>query len=64
MTLRAWIIEMRGRVREALCPELQVLRDRATNAEQCPLSWGEWARCAIARAEKAEAEAERLRETK
>jgi hypothetical protein len=28
MTLRAWIITMRGRVREALCPELQVLRDR------------------------------------
>ena len=28
MTLRAWIITMRGRIREALCPELQVLRDR------------------------------------
>jgi len=27
MTLRAWIITMRGRIREALCPELQVLRD-------------------------------------
>ena len=26
MTLRAWIIEMRGRVRERLCPDLQVLR--------------------------------------
>jgi hypothetical protein len=28
MTLRAWIITMRGRIREALCPELQVLRDQ------------------------------------
>jgi hypothetical protein len=27
MTLRAWIITMRGRVREALVPELQVLRE-------------------------------------
>jgi hypothetical protein len=27
MTLRAWIITMRGRIREALVPELQVLRD-------------------------------------
>jgi malate synthase len=27
MTLRAWIITMRGRIREALCPELQVLRE-------------------------------------
>jgi hypothetical protein len=26
MTLRAWIITMRGRVRERLCPDLQVLR--------------------------------------
>jgi len=28
MTLRAWIITMRGRIREALVPELQVLRDQ------------------------------------
>jgi len=28
MTLRAYLITMRGRIREALCPELQVLRDR------------------------------------
>jgi hypothetical protein len=27
MTLRAWIITMRGRIREALVPELQVLRE-------------------------------------
>lgn len=33
MTLRAYLITMRGRIREALVPELQVLRDRATNAE-------------------------------
>ena len=26
MTLRAWITTMRGRVREWLCPDLQVLR--------------------------------------
>jgi predicted nuclease with TOPRIM domain len=26
MTLRAWIMTMRGRVRERLCPDLQVLR--------------------------------------
>ena len=26
MTLRAWIITLRGRIREALVPELQVLR--------------------------------------
>jgi hypothetical protein len=28
MTLRAYLITMRGRIREALVPELQVLRDR------------------------------------
>jgi hypothetical protein len=28
MTLTAWIITMRGRIREALVPELQELRDR------------------------------------
>ena len=28
MTLTAWIITLRGRIREALVPELQVLRDR------------------------------------
>lgn len=28
MTLRAYLITLRGRIREALCPELQVLRDR------------------------------------
>ena len=32
MTLRAWIITMRGRIREALCPELQVLRDELAYA--------------------------------
>jgi hypothetical protein len=26
MTLRAWIITLRGRIRERLCPDLQVLR--------------------------------------
>ena len=26
MTLHAWIITMRGRIRERLCPDLQVLR--------------------------------------
>jgi hypothetical protein len=28
MTLRAYLITLRGRIREALCPDLQVLRDR------------------------------------
>ena len=28
MTLRAYLITLRGRIREALVPELQVLRDR------------------------------------
>ena len=28
MTLTAWIITLRGRIREALVPELQVLRNR------------------------------------
>ncbi len=28
MTLRAYLITMRGRIREALVPELQVLRDQ------------------------------------
>jgi len=34
MTLRAWIITMRGRIREALVPELQVLRDRRAHELQ------------------------------
>jgi hypothetical protein len=33
MTLRAWIITLRGRVRDALCPELQVLRDRLAHVQ-------------------------------
>ena len=47
MTLRAWIITLRGRIREALCPELQVLRDqlrieRAKNgALSAQLRWTE-----------------------
>ncbi len=51
MTLRAWIIELRGRVRERLCPDLQVLRDenellrRALSAQRRALS----AQCDIAR---------------
>jgi hypothetical protein len=28
MTLRAYLITLRGRIREALCPELQMLRDQ------------------------------------
>jgi len=40
MTLRAYLITLRGRIREALVPELQVLRDRlayeaAFNNRQC-----------------------------
>jgi hypothetical protein len=51
MTLRAWIIELRGRVRERLCPDLQVLRyenellRRALSAQRRALS----AQCDIAR---------------
>ena len=33
MTLRAMFITMRGRIREALVPELQVLRDRLAHAQ-------------------------------
>ena len=29
MTLHAWIITMRGRIRERRCPDLQVLRENA-----------------------------------
>ena len=38
MTLRAYLITLRGRIREALVPELQELRDRATIAEQNALN--------------------------
>ncbi|MCA3072838.1 MAG: hypothetical protein IOD11_20680 [Rhodocyclaceae bacterium] len=44
MTLHAWIIELRGRVRERLCPDLQVLRyenellRRALSAQRRALS--------------------------
>jgi hypothetical protein len=62
MTLRAWIITMRGRVREALCPELQALRDQnrslRADCRQIVAQRDYW----MARAEKAEAEVERLRE--
>lgn len=34
MTPRAWIITLRGRIREALCPELQVLRDRLAKEKE------------------------------
>ena len=34
MTLRAWIITMRGRIREALVPELQELRDRLAREKE------------------------------
>jgi hypothetical protein len=61
MTLRAWIITMRGRIRERLCPDLQVLRDRATKAEQCAQGWADWARGAMARTSRAEAETAKLR---
>ena len=61
MTLTAWIITLRGRIREALCPELQVLRDRATIAEQNAQGWAEWARGAMARTSRAEADAAKLR---
>jgi hypothetical protein len=61
MTLTAWIITMRGRIREALVPELQELRDRATNAEQNAQGWAEWARGAMARTSRAEADAAKLR---
>jgi hypothetical protein len=33
MTLRAYLITLRGRIREALCPELQMLRDRLAHAQ-------------------------------
>ena len=33
MTLRAYLITLRGRVREALVPELQVLRDRLAHVQ-------------------------------
>lgn len=70
MTLRAWIITLRGRIREALVPELQELRDRLAkevtfnnrlcqNIEQANVNAGEW-RAELAamtqRAEKAEFE--------
>ncbi len=53
MTPRAWIITLRGRIREALCPELQVLRDRLAheatfnnrlcqNIEQANANAGQW----------------------
>ena len=47
MTLTAYLITLRGRIREALCPELQVLRDqlrieRAKNgALSAQLRWTE-----------------------
>ena len=41
MTLTAYLITLRGRVREALVPELQELRDRATIAEQNAQGWAE-----------------------
>jgi len=34
MTLRAYLITLRGRIREALVPELQVLRDRRAHELQ------------------------------
>lgn len=61
MTLRAYLITLRGRIREALVPELQELRDRATIAEQNAQGWAEWARGAMARTSRAEADARRGR---
>ena len=50
MTLRAYLITLRGRIREALVPELQELRDRATIAEQNALNGRTSARAIQARA--------------
>ncbi len=60
MTLRAWIITMRGRIREALVPELQVLRQRLAKAESLAEKYKWQTIHTCTRAEKAEAEVERL----
>ena len=35
MTLRAWIITLRGRIREALVPELALLREELGRQRTC-----------------------------
>jgi hypothetical protein len=57
MTLRAYLITLRGRIREALVPELQVLRNRLAKAESLAdkYKWQTIHTCT--RAEKAEADA-------
>jgi hypothetical protein len=61
MTLRAYLITVRGRIREALCPELQALRDQnrslRADCRQIVAQRDYW----MARAEKAEAQRDELR---
>jgi len=61
MTLRAWIITMRGRVREALVPELQVLRDQNRSLRADYQQIVAQRNFCMARVEKAEAERDEAR---
>jgi hypothetical protein len=61
MTLRAWIITMRGRAHEALCPELQVLRDQNRSLRADYQQIVAQRNFCMARVEKAEAERDKAR---
>lgn len=61
MTLRAWIITMRGRIRERLCPDLQVLRYENELLRLDISKQKDWMASASRRTEIAEREAARLR---
>jgi len=61
MTLRAWIITMRGRIREALVPELQVLRDQNRSLRADSQQIVAQRNFCMARVEKAEAERDKAR---